>query len=219
MTSRLNNTALTIIGSAEKLFALRGYHAVSIREISKDAAVNISAVSYYFGSKENLLKAVFEERIKSYEIDQNCKFSKHTGPVQNLKNFINYVVHNFFLCPYFTNICLQLLLIDSENSVLNTVLAINQQNEQLLANIIFKGQNEGFFKFGLNSAMLYSSMKGIITDAISKASLQQIPDDGFISNPHQFDKKFVAGVSNDVENFILSFVSKTELNLFEDNMV
>lgn len=207
MTSRFNNTALTIIGSAEKLFALRGYHAVSIREISKDAAVNISAVSYYFGSKENLLKAMFEERIKSYEIEQNCKFSKNTGPVQNLKNLINAMVHNFFLRPYFTNICLQLLLIDPGNSVLNAVHVLDQKNEQWLANVIFKGQNEGFFKSGLTPSMLYSSMKGIITDAISRASLQQTPDDGFISNQHQF----VAGISNDVENFILSLVSKNEL--------
>jgi len=207
MINQFNSTALTIMGTAEKLFALKGYHAVSIREISKGAAVNISAVSYYFGSKENLLKALFGERIKRYEMDQNCKLSTNTGPVQSLRNFINAMVHNFFLRPYFTNICLQLLLLDSGNSAMDAVHVLDQKNEQWLADIIFKGQHEGFFKSNLMPSMLYSSMKGIITDAISRVSLQQIPDDGFISNPHPL----VARISNDMEKFILSLVSKNEL--------
>ena len=41
-----------ILDVAERLFAEQGFEAISIREISKAADINIAMVSYYFGSKE-----------------------------------------------------------------------------------------------------------------------------------------------------------------------
>jgi AcrR family transcriptional regulator len=52
-----------ILDAAEKLFASEGYNGTSIRAISKEAGVFLSAVNYHFGSKEALLQAVFERRL------------------------------------------------------------------------------------------------------------------------------------------------------------
>jgi AcrR family transcriptional regulator len=48
--------------AAEKLFAERGFDGVSVRDIIQAADVNLAAVSYYFGSKSELLLAVFRKR-------------------------------------------------------------------------------------------------------------------------------------------------------------
>lgn len=48
---------------AEKLFAEKGFTATSTREISSAANVNISMISYYFGSKEKLFEKIFEYRM------------------------------------------------------------------------------------------------------------------------------------------------------------
>ena len=56
---------LQIIDTAEKLFADKGFEGTSVRDIAKDAGVNIAMISYYFGSKEKLLQAVFEKRSAS----------------------------------------------------------------------------------------------------------------------------------------------------------
>lgn len=48
-----------ILLAAEKLFALRGYHAVSIRQIADEAGVPLALVSYYFGAKHELFIAIF----------------------------------------------------------------------------------------------------------------------------------------------------------------
>lgn len=45
---------------AAELFAEKGYDAVSIRQIARNAGLNISLVSYYFGGKEGLYRAVVE---------------------------------------------------------------------------------------------------------------------------------------------------------------
>ncbi len=50
--------------AAEKLFAERGFDGVSVRDIVQAAEVNLAAVSYYFGSKSELLLAVFRARTR-----------------------------------------------------------------------------------------------------------------------------------------------------------
>jgi AcrR family transcriptional regulator len=52
-----------ILFAAEKLFAEKGFDGTSTREISKSANVNISMISYYFGSKEKLYEKLVEYRI------------------------------------------------------------------------------------------------------------------------------------------------------------
>lgn len=51
-----------ILLSAEKLFALRSYDGVSIRDIADDAGVPSRLVGYYFGKKDDLFEAIFEHR-------------------------------------------------------------------------------------------------------------------------------------------------------------
>ena len=48
--------------AAEKLFARRGYHGASLREITSAAGVDLALVNYHFGSKKRLLTAVIERR-------------------------------------------------------------------------------------------------------------------------------------------------------------
>ena len=55
---RLLKVALT-------LFSQKGYSAVSIREIAKKANVNAANISYHFGSKFGLYKAIFEKVLNS----------------------------------------------------------------------------------------------------------------------------------------------------------
>ncbi len=50
--------------AAERLFAERGFDGVSVRDIVQAAEVNLAAVSYYFGSKGELLLAVFRSRAR-----------------------------------------------------------------------------------------------------------------------------------------------------------
>ena len=58
MENDLNNKQLQILQVAETLFAEKGFEGTSIRDISKEANINVAMVSYYFGSKEKLLEAL-----------------------------------------------------------------------------------------------------------------------------------------------------------------
>jgi hypothetical protein len=58
------STDIKILYSAEKLFAEKGFAATSTRDIAKSAGVNVSMISYYFGSKEKLFEEIFKVRMK-----------------------------------------------------------------------------------------------------------------------------------------------------------
>jgi len=57
------DTKEKILDAAEELFADRGFASTSLREITTEADVNLAAVNYHFGSKLDLLRAVFARRI------------------------------------------------------------------------------------------------------------------------------------------------------------
>jgi len=51
-----------ILDAAERLFAQRGFHGVSIRDVTGAAEVDVALANYHFGSKQGLLEAVFLRR-------------------------------------------------------------------------------------------------------------------------------------------------------------
>ena len=59
-----HSTDQKILFTAEKLFAEKGFYATSTRDIAKSAGVNVSMISYYFGSKEKLFEEIFKVRMK-----------------------------------------------------------------------------------------------------------------------------------------------------------
>jgi AcrR family transcriptional regulator len=53
-----------LMDASEQLFAEHGWNAVSIRTIVAAAGVNLAALHYHFGSKEQLLSEIFTARAK-----------------------------------------------------------------------------------------------------------------------------------------------------------
>lgn len=54
----MNETKLKILDTAEKFFGEIGYAATSLRHIIAEAQVNLAAIHYHFGSKQDLLDEV-----------------------------------------------------------------------------------------------------------------------------------------------------------------
>src|SRR5258706_5348329 len=57
------DTRSRILDVAEELFGEHGLDRVSIRDITTKAKVILAAINYHFGSKEDLIAAVFERRV------------------------------------------------------------------------------------------------------------------------------------------------------------
>ncbi len=55
-----------IIRVATELFLQRGFDKITVRDISKEAGVNLAMINYYFRSKDNLTAIVIENVITKY---------------------------------------------------------------------------------------------------------------------------------------------------------
>lgn len=62
MTTRFS-TKERILDTAEALFAEHGFAGTSLRQVTGHAEVNLAAVNYHFGSKDNLVTEVFRRRM------------------------------------------------------------------------------------------------------------------------------------------------------------
>ncbi len=57
------DTKEALLDTAERLFAARGVAATSVRDITAEAAANLGAVNYHFGTKQELVAAVLRRRL------------------------------------------------------------------------------------------------------------------------------------------------------------
>src|SRR6478736_1566776 len=56
-----------ILGAAERLFAARGFHGTSMRDVADAADVPVAGVVYHFGRKEALYAAVLTDIAQELE--------------------------------------------------------------------------------------------------------------------------------------------------------
>ena len=89
--SRYNvRTPGQLLDVAARLFAERGYAAVSLKDIVREAKVNGASVNYHFGDKRNLYRKVIERGLASRE--QAAPLERAAGgeaPEERLHAFIH----------------------------------------------------------------------------------------------------------------------------------
>src|SRR5207245_6980856 len=57
-----DRTRSAILAAAERLYADRGFGDVTLRDIVAEANVNLAAVNYHFGTKDELIAELFVTR-------------------------------------------------------------------------------------------------------------------------------------------------------------
>jgi AcrR family transcriptional regulator len=80
-----------LVEAAEKLFAEKGFEAVSVRDITQLAKTNVAAVNYHFGSRDGLLEMVIaryanpvsEERLARLDVAER-KWAGKLVPIEEL---------------------------------------------------------------------------------------------------------------------------------------
>lgn len=64
MPETIHATKLAILNATEKLVAANGFEATSLRAITSAAKVNLAAVNYHFSTKDDLIVAMLNRRMK-----------------------------------------------------------------------------------------------------------------------------------------------------------
>jgi len=94
-----NDCRATLIAVATPLFAERGFHGVSVRELAKSAGMNLSMISYYFGGKEALYAAVLTEQFATLNQVAETK-AMTSDPLAKFELYIRSTVDRYRKNPY-----------------------------------------------------------------------------------------------------------------------
>ncbi|MFE4709809.1 MULTISPECIES: TetR family transcriptional regulator [unclassified Paenibacillus] len=143
MTTADPDMKLRILLAAKKLFARQGYDGTSVRQICEEAGANVALVSYYFGGKENLLRAIFEQFFSGNRIKDSGDLLSH--PVEGLTLLIREIIFFGLEDSELSNIIKQEIELTSPRA--DIVLIYVQPVWKKVRELLERGRNEGFFHF------------------------------------------------------------------------
>ena len=142
------NSRSKVLEVATKLFAENGFDGVSTRTICKQANINISMISYYFGGKQELYQAIIDnltknltEYVKTFvDFDMDLKKLSKKEKLDFLYNYGNKMID--FLYTKISNDVLLFMFREQQNSRAQiNVPALNFMNK-LFASILNKKETD-----------------------------------------------------------------------------
>lgn len=146
MKTEFNDKQIQILEVAEKLFAENGFDGTSIRDISKQAKINIAMVSYYFGSKERLLEALVLQKTAGLKLQLENLLAENLEPIAKVNKLVAFYVdridrsRGIYRILHFE--------LSSKKNILNlqSFSDIKKMNLKSLEIIIKEGQSKGVFR-------------------------------------------------------------------------
>lgn len=135
-----------ILDVAEELFSKHGFDGVSIRNLARQANINIAMVSYYFGSKENLYIAVIERKMVTITQYLTNAFPNGGKAWDKLNYIIESYVDRMVENRVFMNIAFSELTSQKSEYILNFLTKRTADNQQAFKNLIVEGIESGEFR-------------------------------------------------------------------------
>jgi AcrR family transcriptional regulator len=125
-----------ILTTAEEMFAEQGYWGVSLRSITRASGVNIAAIHYHFGSKQELLERIFEKRCgpmneERLRLLSQCREAPGRPPL--LEQILEAYLRPSFIWPNDP---------DGARRFLRLRAVLSQEHETLAADLISRHFNE-----------------------------------------------------------------------------
>ncbi len=183
-----NDKQLQILTTAEDLFSTKGFDGTSVRDISEAAGVNVAMISYYFGSKEKLMEALFELRIGhlASRLEDLIKDNSLT-PLQKVGNLVDDHIERALNRRKFYSIMINEQLTNKNPVIIKKLNELKKRNIDLLTQMIGEGQVNNQFKKKIDFMLLLNTIVGTVSQTMCSQELyrdinsqQDMPDDLFI---------------------------------------
>ncbi|MFE3870422.1 TetR/AcrR family transcriptional regulator [Flavobacterium sp. ZS1P70] len=146
MKSNFNDKQIIILEVAETLFAEKGFEGTSIRNIAKEAKINIAMVSYYFGSKEKLLESLILYRTSDLKIQLDNLIIEDLEPIEKINKLIELYINRINCNKGIYRILHFEFTSKKGDSNLQAFSELKKGNLKSLESIIIEGQTKGIFR-------------------------------------------------------------------------
>src|SRR5215216_3185277 len=150
-----NDKQVQIIEAAEELFAEKSFAGTSVRDIAEAANVNLAMISYYFGSKDKLMEAMFKHKGEHFRVQlesliQDDKMSS----IQKVEKFIDDYIDRILKKQCFHKIMVREQMTDNNTAVTQHIYELKEANLALIKQLIQQGQKKGDFKKNVDIVFL-----------------------------------------------------------------
>ncbi|MDR3678507.1 MAG: TetR/AcrR family transcriptional regulator [Flavipsychrobacter sp.] len=166
-----NEKQIQIIDSAEKLFSSNGFEGTSVRDIAHEAGINIAMISYYFGSKEKLMEAVFQKRTLNAQLRvENLMQNEALSPIQKVFTLIDDYVEKILGQPEFHKIMMREQMLIKNSTISGAIFELKKRNLEYIKKLINEGQKTGAFKRNIDVALMMGTLTGTANNFICSES-------------------------------------------------
>lgn len=188
-----------LLRSAEILFAEKGFAGTSTREISKEADVNISMISYYFGSKEKLYEKIFEFRMtESLNFSKDVIANEHLDEWEKLILVIDrYADRVKTLKPFY--LILQREQLANRNPVIYDYLKQSKKGFlSIYSQLIDKGLTRKIFSKKPRLEFVHSTVSGTIFTALNTLPVYK----EFFEGDENYEDQYFDEVKIHIQNIL-----------------
>ena len=187
LTMELNEKQIQIIETAERLFAERGFDGTSVRDIADEAGVNVAMISYYFGSKEKMMEALFELRVGSVKIRVESLIKDQSlSPLEKVNMLIDEHIDRVMQKQYFHKIMMGVVATNKNPAILKAANSVKIRNAEVVNELIKDGQKKGVFKKKIDVILMMNTMVGTVSQTMMSQTYyrefnkqQDMPDKEF----------------------------------------
>ena len=184
---------IQILSTAEKLFSSKGYDGTSVRDIAEAAGVNLAMISYYFGSKEKLMEALFDQRSNNIKLKvDNLLQNDALTPMEKVEHIADEYLKRVMDKQQFYKIMICEQVINKNPAIIELIHDMKRRNTEALQQLIEDGQQKGVFKQDVDTILLINTMIGTITQVLITIDyykeynqLQHLPEDEFFEQTKQ----------------------------------
>jgi len=142
---RNTGTREVILEAAERLFAERGFAATSVRDIVGEADTSAPSLYHFFGSKENLVVDLINDRHEAYCDDLEADLALAKTPFEVCQRFVKFVLTNMTKKPTTAKFLLGIMFGPRQNvpeDVVGETLARSQEIVQVRLREVTNGVPE-----------------------------------------------------------------------------
>lgn len=164
MKSPYSAKQLQLLDTAELLFSQKGFEGTSVRDIAEAAGINTAMISYYFGSKEKLMEAIFERRSMNIKekVDLLMKDDR-LDPFQKIFSLLDDYIDKIMLRKKFHRIMLCEQVINQNPIIVEMMAKMKNRHSTSINELIRLGQKKGLFKKNVDIPMMMNTLVGTVT--------------------------------------------------------
>jgi AcrR family transcriptional regulator len=142
-----NDKQVQIMETAEILFAEKGFNGTSVRDIAEKANVNLAMISYYFGSKDKLLEALFGYRGEYFKLKlETILENKDLNSLEKINILIDHYIDKIMQQQCFSRIMIREQVLNHTGITAELIFQMKKKNQELISKLITRDRKKESLK-------------------------------------------------------------------------